>query len=84
MVSTCSSLSNANDAHTNDADAVIDADAAIDDNTNADDGNDAKPAKQTLLRKPKMILFRSSHARNAAGSLTFSGLSSELLLVNFG
>ncbi len=51
MVSTRSSVSNANNAHTNDAYAVIDADAAIDANTNADDGNDANASKADAAEK---------------------------------
>jgi hypothetical protein len=51
MVSTRSSVSNANDTHTNNADAVIDADAAINANTNADDGNDANASEADAAEK---------------------------------
>ncbi len=79
MVSTRISVSNANDAHTNNANATIDA------NTNTDDGNDANASKANAAEKAKDDPFRSSHAtRNAAGSLTFSRLSSKLLLRNSG
>ena len=45
MVSTRSSVFNANDAHTNDADAANDA------NTNADDGNDANASDTDAAEK---------------------------------
>ncbi len=47
MVSTRSSVSNANDAHTNNANAAIDA------NTNADDGNDANASEADAAEKAK-------------------------------
>jgi hypothetical protein len=47
MVSTCSSVSNANDAHTSNADAAIDA------NTNADDGNDTNASEADAAEKAK-------------------------------
>ncbi len=45
MVSTRSSVSNANDAHTNNADAANNA------NTNGDDGNDANASKADTAEK---------------------------------
>jgi hypothetical protein len=45
MVSTRSSVSNTNNAHTNDANATNDA------NTNADDGNDANASKADAAEK---------------------------------
>ncbi len=45
MVLTRSSVSNANDAHTNDTNTAIDA------NTNADDGNDANASKADAAEK---------------------------------
>ena len=75
MVLTRSSVSNANNAHTNNADAVIDADAAIDSNTNADDGNDANASEADASEKAFPVLSCKERSR-----LKNSGFSSEVLL----